>query len=64
MRLGWADYGVWSPDGGVSPVRVAEAVVAFALGRSEFDPLPDPFDAAMARRRVHDADDRIGRMIR
>ncbi|MHC4246960.1 MAG: hypothetical protein ACYSUU_09185 [Planctomycetota bacterium] len=64
MRLGWADYGVWSPDGGVSPARVAEAVVAFALDRPEFDPLPDPFDAAMARRRVHDADDRIGRMIR
>ena len=28
VRLGWADYGVWSPDGGISPERVAEAVVA------------------------------------
>ena len=64
MRLGWADYGVWSPDGGVTPVRVAEAVIAFALDRPEFDPLPDPFDAAMARRRVPDADARIGRLIR
>ncbi len=64
VRLGWADYGVWSPDGGISPERVAEAVVAFALGHPEFSPLPRVLDAAMARRRIPDADAEIGRLIR
>ena len=64
IRLGWADYGVWSPDGGISPERVAEAVVSFALRHAEFSPLPESLDAAMARRRVPDADAEIGRLIR
>ncbi|MDA0295803.1 MAG: hypothetical protein O3A31_07450 [Planctomycetota bacterium] len=64
IRLGWADYGVWSPDGGISPERVAEAVVSFALRHAEFSPLPELLDAAMARRRVPDADAEIGRLIR
>ena len=64
IRLGWADYGIWSPDGGITPERVAEAVVSFALQRAEFSPLPQMLDAAMARRRVPDADVEIGRLIR
>jgi hypothetical protein len=64
IRLGWADYGIWSPDGGITPERVAEAVVSFALQRAEFSPLPQMLDAAMARQRVPDADVEIGRLIR
>jgi hypothetical protein len=64
VRLGWADYGVWSPDGGIPPERVAEAVVAFAMGHPAFGPLPELLDAAMARRRIPDADAEIGRLIR
>ena len=64
VRLGWADYGVWSPDGGISPERVAEAVVAFALQHVELSPLPAMLDASTARRRVPGADAKIGRLIR
>ncbi|MEE2973378.1 MAG: hypothetical protein VX672_09645 [Planctomycetota bacterium] len=64
VRLAWAAYDVWTPDGTLPPSRVAEAVVAFALGRPEFDPLPDPLDAARARRVIPDADRMIGDLLR
>lgn len=64
VRLSWADYDVWTPDGTLPPSRVAEAVVAFALGRPEFDPLPDRLDAARARRLVPGADRMIGDLLR
>ena len=43
VRLSWADYDVWTPDGTLPPSRVAEAVVAFVLARPEFDPLPEHY---------------------
>ena len=64
VRLAWADYDFWCPDGGMTPARIAEAVVAFAMGRPEFDPLPDMFDAASARRRVDGADRMIAELLR
>jgi len=64
VRLAWADYDVWCPDGSLPPMRIAEAVVAFALGRPEFDPLPETLDAAAARRRVEGADRMIADLLR
>ncbi|MBC03448.1 MAG: hypothetical protein CMJ34_09140 [Phycisphaerae bacterium] len=64
VRLAWADYDVWCPDGSLPPMRIAEAVVAFALGRPEFDPLPDKLDAAAARRKVKGADRMIAELLR
>ena len=64
VRLAWADYDVWCPDGSLPPARIAEAVVAIALTRPEFDPLPDVLDAAAARRRVEGADRMIAELLR
>lgn len=64
VRLSWADYDVWTPDGTLPPSRVAEAVVAFVLARPEFDPLPDRLDAARARRVVPGADRMIADLLR
>lgn len=59
MRLAWADYDWWAPDGRNSPSEVALAVArTFAdslalLGESH---LPATFDASVVRRRVGGAD--------
>ncbi len=63
FRLAWPDYDVWSPDGGLAPSTIAEAVVRFALDRPEFDPLPKVLDAAMPRRRIPGADQLIARLM-
>ena len=64
LRLAWPDYDVWSPDGGVSPARVATAVVNVVLSHEGFDPLPELVDAAMVRRRLPDGDRVVASMIR
>ncbi|HMN95168.1 MAG TPA: hypothetical protein PKC43_02275 [Phycisphaerales bacterium] len=63
VRLSWADYNLWSPDGADAPERVARAALLFLLSRSEGDP-PASFDAAMLRRRFPEADAEIARLLR
>ena len=64
VRLAWVDYDVWNPDGTLPPVKVAEAVISFALSRPEFEPLPARLDAANARRLVPGADRLIAELLR
>jgi hypothetical protein len=63
MTLSWADYNLWSVDGGVPPSRVAEAVLSF-LASHAADDLPQRFDAAQVRRRFPDSDEAICRLAR
>jgi hypothetical protein len=63
LTLSWADYNLWSADGGDQPVKVAEAVLAFLLSRMAALDVPAKFDASLARRRFADADECIPRMI-
>ncbi len=59
LRLSWADYNVFSPDGTRSPAEVGRAVLQFfARHRSEFL-LRERLDAAMARMRFPFADREI-----
>lgn len=64
VRLSWADYNLWSADGGDAPARVAEAVVQFLLTRMTPDELGESFDASIARRKHEDADAMIPQFIR
>jgi hypothetical protein len=64
LRLSWADYNLWSPDGTDEPSNVAEAVVQFLLIRSTAHDLAPKFDASTCRRQFADADSEIPRMIR
>jgi len=63
LTLAWADYNLWSGDGADPPHAVAAAVLCFVLGRMPLDEVPDPLDAAWARRRFRDADGVIPGMI-
>jgi hypothetical protein len=49
LLLSWADYNVWSHDGGDSPAAVAQAVVLFWLHHQR--ELPESLDASVVRRR-------------
>lgn len=62
IRLHWADYNLWSPDGADAPERVALAVARFV--RARMDPLPESLDAALLRRRFPDADATIAELVR
>ena len=64
LRLSWADYDLWSNDGGDPPHAVAKAVGMFLLGRITASDLPQSFDASTARRRFPDADAEIPKLIR
>ncbi len=64
LRLSWADYNHWSPDGADRPGAVAEAVLAFLLERLDPRDLPVRLDASWARRRFPDADREIPKLIR
>lgn len=67
LDVSWADYNLWSADGGDAPAAVAEAVIGFVLDHVAADdsaPLPDRFDASMVRRWHRDADAEIPRRIR
>lgn len=63
VRLAWADYDLFAPDGTTPPSRVAEAVVSFMIDHEAFDPLPASIDAAIPRRRVPGADELIAARI-
>jgi len=59
LRLSWADYNIYSPDGTRTPAEVGRAVLLFfARHRAEF-PLRERLDAAMARMRFPFADREI-----
>lgn len=59
LRLSWADYNVFSPDGTRTPADVGRAVLRFfARHRADF-PLRERLDAAMARMRIAGADREI-----
>ena len=59
LRLSWADYNVFCPDGTRTPAEVGRAVLSFfAAHRAQF-PLRERLDAAMARMRFADADRQI-----
>ena len=63
VRLSWADYDLWSNDGGDPPQAVATAVALFLLSRITVSDLPATFDASTARRRFPDADAEIPKRI-
>jgi hypothetical protein len=63
VTLSWADYNLWSTDGGDEPSRVADAVMNFMLSRLGADAIPAKFDASLARRRFADADQVIPTLI-
>ncbi len=63
LRLSWADYDLWSNDGGDSPQAVAKAVALFLLSRITASDLPSTLDASTARRRYPDADAEIPKLI-
>lgn len=63
LRLSWADYNVFCPDGARTPAEVGRAVLAFfARHRAEF-PLRERLDAAMARMRFPFADRDIAELL-
>ncbi len=63
LRLSWADYNLWSHDGGDPPHAVARAVALFLLSRISAADVPVTIDASTARRRFPDADDEIPKLI-
>ena len=64
LSLAWADYNLWSPDGGDAPERIAEAVLAFLLSKKGARDLRPAFDAAVARLLYPEADRAIPGLIR
>ncbi len=63
LRLSWADYNIFSPDGTRTPAEVGRAVLLFfARHRREF-PLRERLDAAMARMRFPFADRDIAQTL-
>jgi hypothetical protein len=64
VTLSWADYNLWSRDGGDEPARVAEAVMLFCTSQVPAAELNDKFDASIARRQFEDADAKIPLHIR
>lgn len=59
LRLSWADYNVFCPDGTRSPADVGRAVLRFFARHRERLPLRERLDAAMARMRFPGADREI-----
>ena len=64
LRLSWADYDLWSNDGGDPPHAVATAVAMFLLSRITPSDLPPTLDASTARRRYPNADEQIPKLIK
>jgi len=56
IRLSWADYNLWSPDGSDRPEAVARAALRFLLEREPAAEIAGEFDLARIRRRYADAD--------
>ena len=59
LRLSWADYNVFSPDGTSTPAEVGRAVLRFFAQHRDAFPLRERLDAAMARMRFANADREI-----
>lgn len=64
VSLSWADYNLWSADGGDQPEKVIEAVIGFLLSQTPAESLAERFDASIVRRRFADADEQIPKLIR
>jgi len=63
LRLSWADYNIFCPDGTRTPADVGRAVLLFfARHRAQF-PLRERLDAAMARMRFAGADREIAETL-
>jgi len=62
VRLDWADYDHWCPDGHIPPERIAEAVIRTMLEHGAC--VPAQFDAARVRHVVPDADTRVAALTR
>ena len=63
LRLSWADYNVFCPDGTRKPADVGRAVLRFFAQHREAFPLRERLDAAMARMRFPNADRAIIAML-
>ncbi len=63
VTLSWADYNLWSPDGGDEPVKVAEAVMLFLISRLGAAGIDAKIEASIARRKFPDADAAIPTLI-
>ncbi len=63
VRLSWADYNLWSPDGTDRPEEVAKAALRFLLQREPAAEVASDFDLARIRRRYPDADHAIPALI-
>ncbi len=63
LSLDWSDYNLWSPDGGDTPSRVAEAVLAFLISKLPATEIRSRLDASMTRRLFDDADRAIPSLI-
>ena len=64
LRLGWADYNLWSPSGADRPSDVATAVLSIFIASMEPSSIPVNLDAGLIRRVIPDADSRVSAMIR
>ncbi|MFG0329661.1 MAG: hypothetical protein ACF8PN_07135 [Phycisphaerales bacterium] len=58
VSLSWADYDYWC-QGRARPEAVVHAVVEVVLEERTLAEIPDRFDAAIARRWIPDADQRL-----
>lgn len=63
LRLSWADYNVFCPDGARTPSDVGLAVLRFFARHRTAFPLRERLDAAMARMRFPNADAEIAAMV-
>jgi hypothetical protein len=59
LRLSWADYNIYSPDGSRTPADVGRAVLQFFAHHRASFPLRERLDASMARMRIRGADAEI-----
>ena len=63
LRLSWADYNIYSPDGTRTPADVGRAVLLFFAHHHKDFPLRERLDAAMARMRFPFADREIAETL-
>lgn len=59
VRLGWADYNLWSPDGTDEPATVAAAVLRTLLETMPAAELRTRFDCSLIRRLIPDAEGQV-----
>jgi len=64
LRLSWADYNLWSPDGADEPYKVAEAVLSYLAAMTPLVEIRPKLEASQLRRMFDDADDALPNYIR